>query len=142
ELGVNPKTEIKDLLEMMKSRTERMQILIDCILHYSRMANTVCDKENVSVKELITNIIDLVGPPDNIKFEIQDNLPQLKTEKIKLHEVFQNLISNAIKYNNKTNGVIKISCLPYPKHYEFNVQDNGCGIKPEHFEKIFGIFQT
>ncbi len=142
ELGGNPKPEVQDLLNMMKSRTGRMQSLIDGILHYSRMANTVSQKENVSVNELIVNIIDLIDPPPHIKFEIQDNLPDLFTERVKLHEVFQNLISNSIKYNNKEQGVIKIRFHSYPQYYEFIVEDNGCGIKPEHFEKIFGIFQT
>ncbi len=142
ELGENPKPEVLDLLNMMKSRTGRMQSLIDGILHYSRMANTVGHKENVSVNELIINIIDLINPPPNIKFEIQDNLPELFTERVKLHEVFQNLISNSIKYNNKAEGVIKIKFHSYPQYYDFIVEDNGCGIKPEHFEKIFGIFQT
>lgn len=142
ELGPQPKQEVMDLLLMMKSRTFRMQSLIDGILHYSRMANSICEKEEVSCNELITSVIDLLEPPKNIKFDIQDNLPVLVTEKIKLHEVFQNLISNAIKYNNKESGIIKVKYFSYPGHYEFSVSDNGCGIKQEHFEKVFGIFQT
>ena len=142
ELGPSPKVEILDLLNMMKSRTGRMQGLIDGILHYSRMANAVCEKETVFVNDLIMNIIDLISPPSNVKFEIQDNLPEMFTEKIKLHEVFQNLISNSIKYNNKDEAIVKIGFHSYPRYNEFIVSDNGCGIKPEHFEKIFGIFQT
>jgi signal transduction histidine kinase len=142
EMGAQPRKEISDLLTMMKGRTSRMQSLIDGILHYSRMANTANERETVCVKELIDNIIDLLCPPSNIKFEIQDDLPCLSAEKIKLHEVFQNLISNSIKYNDKEQGVIKIGYHEYPDHYEFRVQDNGCGIKPEYYEKIFGIFQT
>ncbi len=142
ELGKQPRQEVVDLITMIKSRTGRMQSLIDGILHYSRMANTVGDKEWVSVNELINNIIDLLNPSSNIKFEIQDKLPLIFTEKVKLHEVFQNLISNAIKYNNKENCEIKIRCLTFPHFFEFHVEDNGCGIKKEHQEKIFGIFQT
>ena len=142
ELGENPKVEVLDLLNMMKSRTGRMQSLIDGILHYSRMANDVCEKETVSVNELIINIIDLLCPPANIKFDIQDNLPELLAERIKLHEVFQNLISNSIKYNNKEQGLIQIRFHSFPEYYEFKVRDNSCGIRPEHFDKIFGIFQT
>ena len=59
-----------------------------------------------------------------------------------MHEVFQNLISNSIKYNNKDKGRINIRFHSYPSHYDFIVQDNSCGIKFEHYEKIFGIFQT
>jgi len=142
ELGKQSKPEVVDLMTMIKSRTGRMQSLIDGILHYSRMANTIGDKEWVSVNELINNIIDLLNPESNIKFDIQDNLPQLLTERVKLHEVFQNLISNAIKYNNKVECVIKIKCHSFPTFFQFTVQDNGCGIKKEHHEKIFGIFQT
>ena len=127
---------------MMKSRTARMQNLIDGILHYSRMANAKTEKENINVQELIHNIIDLICPPANIRIEMPDNLPVIHSEKIKLHEVFQNLLSNAIKYNNKEKGAIKITFEEKKDCYEFSVIDNGPGIKPEHQEKIFGIFQT
>ena len=127
---------------MMKSRTHRMQGLIDGILHYSKMANSFCAKENVDVKELIINAIDLISPPSNIKFDIDDNLPKMYTEKIKLHEVFQNLIGNSIKYMDKENGFVKVGFHDYPDRFEFFVQDNGCGIKAEHFNIVFRIFQT
>ncbi|HNS12411.1 MAG TPA: response regulator [Bacteroidia bacterium] len=142
EIGANPKPEVQELLNMMKSRTGRMQQLIDGILHYSRLANTKGEPENVCVKDLITNIIDLVAPPDSISFEIADNLPSLNCEKIKLHEVFQNLISNAIKYMDKPEGRIVIGFQEQEDHYEFWVKDNGMGIKQDHLEKIFGLFQT
>lgn len=142
EIGDNPKPEIADLLMMMKSRTGRMQQMIDGILHYSRLANTKGNKEVVDVKDLINNIIDLVSPPDSISFHISDKLPKIICEKIKLHEVFQNLISNAIKYNDKAEGKIEICCIEKEDEFEFMVKDNGVGIRPEHQEKIFGLFQT
>lgn len=142
EIGENPKPEILDLLTMMKSRTQRMQQLIDGILHYSRLANTKGQNELVDVKDLINNIIDLVSPPDSISFNIPDNLPKINCEKIKLHEVFQNLISNAIKYMDKPEGKIIISFIDNEDEFQFLVKDNGMGIKPEHLDKIFGLFQT
>jgi two-component system sensor histidine kinase/response regulator len=142
ELADKKTDSLKELLDMMRSRSGRMQALIDGILHYSRMANSTTTKEKFSVKELIVSIIDLLNPPSHIKFDIADSLPTLTAEKIKLHEVFQNLISNAIKYNDKTEGHINISFLEYPEHFEFSVRDNGCGIRQEHFHIVFGIFQT
>ena len=56
ELAPNPKQEVVDLLTMMKSRTARMQQLIDGILHYSRMGNSTAEREQVNLKDLI-NII-------------------------------------------------------------------------------------
>ncbi len=142
ELGADPKPEVIDILKMIKSRTARMQNLIDGILHYSRLGNTKTETEDVNTKELLINIIDLICPPENIRIEFPDNMPTIKAEKIKLHEVFQNLISNGIKYNDKEAGVVKITFFEDGNHYEFSVTDNGMGIKLEHQEKIFGIFQT
>ncbi len=142
ELGQDQKKEVSELLVLIKRRTAWMQALIDGILHYSRLANTVGEKEEVPLNDLIDNIIEMISPPSNFRFEIADNMPVLYAERIKIHEVFQNIISNAIKYSDKKEGVIKVSHLVFPDHYEFIIQDNGCGIKPEHFERIFGIFQT
>ena len=142
EIGANTSVELKDLLDMMRGRLDRMQGLIDGILHYSRLGNMIGDKEKIDTKELIINIIDLLDPPDHIRIEIPDNLPTLHAEKIKLHEVFQNLINNGIKYNNKESGFVSISFKDYPDYYEFSVRDNGIGIKKEHFQKIFLIFHT
>lgn len=142
ELGTNASAELKELLYMMKNRLDRMQGLIDGVLHYSRLGNMVGDKENISVKSLIMNILELLDPPNHIRIELPDHLPTLHAEKIKLHEVFQNLINNGIKYNNKDNGFVKISYKDYPDHYVFSVSDNGIGIKKEHFQNIFQIFHT
>jgi signal transduction histidine kinase len=56
--------------------------------------------------------------------------------------VFSNLIDNALKYNDKTNGLVKVYHKEYPGHWEFFVSDNGPGISKNYHEKIFMIFQT
>lgn len=142
ELGPEPKPEVLDLLNLIKSRTSRMQNLIDGILHYSRMSKNKTQEEKVDVKELINNIIDLIAHDTNVTFEIPDKLPVLFTEKIKLHEVLQNLISNGIKYNKNESPKVTISCEEKETEFVFGVKDNGIGLKPEHFDKIFAIFQT
>jgi signal transduction histidine kinase len=59
-----------------------------------------------------------------------------------LLQVFSNLISNAIKYNDKPAGIIHLRSLEYDRNYEFSVEDNGPGIPGEYYEKIFALFQT
>lgn len=142
EIGENITAGALDLINMMKNRTGRLQGLVDGILHYSKMANIADTKEKFSVKDLVNSIIDLLSPPNNFRFEVSDNLPIVNSEKIKLHEVFQNLISNSIKYNSEQDAIIRIDYQEYPDYYDFSVSDNGIGIKEEHLEKIFGIFQT
>jgi len=142
ELGKDVKPEVKELLDLLQSRTDRMQVMIEAILHYSRLSHNKGAKEEVNVNQLLHGIIDLLSPPAHIRIEVQSNLPVLQAEKIKVHEVFQNLLSNAIKYNDKPEGVIKITCLERPDEYEFGVSDNGIGINPEFHQKVFGIFKT
>ena len=81
-------------------------------------------------------------PPANIKITVASDMPVFKTIKIKILEVFQNLISNAIKYNNKKDGLIEIGCVDKADFYEFYVKDNGQGILPEHRHKVFELFNT
>ena len=69
-------------------------------------------------------------------------MPTIITERLKLEQVFTNLISNAVKYSDERTGRIKISCKETARYYEFCIQDNGIGIAPEYHAKIFEIFQT
>ena len=70
-------------------------------------------------------------------------MPVLNTRKIKIIQVFQNLISNAIKYNDKENGVIDIGYNDNGgDYYEFYVKDNGQGIAKEYKDKIFTLSRT
>lgn len=142
DLGANPNPAIADTLNMMKSRCSRMQNLIDAILHYSRMGNTNGTPEPVDINELLKGIMELLIVPSHIKVTIQPDMPVVMAERVKLHEIFQNLISNGIKYNNKEQGTVDVSFKDLGDRYEFAITDNGAGIKEEHHEKIFGIFQT
>jgi light-regulated signal transduction histidine kinase (bacteriophytochrome) len=69
-------------------------------------------------------------------------MPSIVTQRIMMYQVFSNLISNAIKYNNKPRGIIAIDCLEDEADYIFSVKDNGPGIDKDFHEKIFVIFQT
>jgi signal transduction histidine kinase len=79
--------------------------------------------------------------PKSFKVRISD-LPSIYTERLKLEQVFTNLISNSVKYTPGETGELAIDSRELPNHYEFSVKDNGGGIEPEYHEKIFEIFQT
>jgi light-regulated signal transduction histidine kinase (bacteriophytochrome) len=142
EIGTDAKPEVKELLSLLQSRTDRMQTMIEAILHYSRLANNQGTKESVDLNNLVPSVIDLLAIPEHFRIEQPATLPTITGEKIKIHEVFQNLLSNAIKYNDKEKGIIRIQCFERDNEFEFSISDNGVGIKPEFFEKIFGVFQT
>ena len=139
--GIIPE-ESQHHLTLMQSRVERMDGLIQGLLEYSRVGRIRHSIITIDVKNLLLEIIDSLSPPSNIKIAIAPELPTLQTDTISLRQVFANLISNAIKYNDKQFGKIEISAQKRSDCYEFAVTDNGPGIEPEHHERIFKIFQT
>lgn len=136
---VSPK--IAEYLGIIKGRVARAQNLIDGILSYARIDKELMERENVDLTNLVQEVLQGLPPDPKLNIEI-GNLPSIFTERIPLLQIFSNLINNAIKYNDKSRGVIKVYYKDHPSHYEFFVQDNGPGIAENYHKKIFVIFQT
>lgn len=127
---------------LIRNRVNRMEALINAILQYSRIGR-VQTIENVKTRDLVEEIIEDLEPLPNFSFYIKGEMPILETEKILLTQVFTNLISNAMKYNNREKGLIEIGLRETKNSfYEFFVKDDGIGIDKRYHEKIFVIFQT
>jgi len=142
ELASHPNEKIGELLDLMKSRASRLQNLITAVLEYSRLSSAKGAKENVNINELLDNVVDLISPPENFRVVKEGSFPTIFTERIKLQQVLQNLISNGIKYNDKPHGMVEISVNENGKFVKFYIKDNGIGINKEYHDKIFGVFQT
>lgn len=131
--------ELRRYLQIIPQKTKRMEALINGLLDYARL-NIKAVPEKINTNALVREITDSIVTR-NISLDIED-LPDLYTERIKLEQVFANLISNAVKYTPQEGGKIKISCRIFSDFYEFSIRDNGIGIAPEYHQKIFEIFQT
>lgn len=140
DLGNELSAQMKKYLNIIPGRIKRMDDLIDALLHYARISREQAVKEFVDVNMLLKDIIESIVPLD---FSVQvETMPSFKTEKIRLEQVFSNLISNSVKYSADNPGQITISCKELKNFYEFTVADNGIGIDSKYHEKIFVIFQT
>jgi PAS domain S-box-containing protein len=130
------------LLQLLHGRTQRMEKLIEGILQYSRLGQIREEQVSVNLHQLALNVIELLDPPPHIQITIDTTLPTIMGEKTRLAQLFQNLISNAIKFMNKPHGKIQINCTPQANFWQFSIADNGPGIEAKYFDKIFQIFQT
>jgi PAS domain S-box-containing protein len=128
--------------DMLVGRTNRMSELIDGILRYSELGRIINEKEHVNLNEILQEVIATVAPPENIEITIEDKLPVIVCEKERIYEVFQNLLSNAMKYMDKPQSRIKVGCVQENAFWKFSVADNGPGIEEKYFDRIFKIFQT
>ncbi len=135
-------SEGKEYLRLLAGRVRRMDQLIEGILEYSRVGRVRETRVSVDLDEMIHEILDLLSPPPHIRVEIEGPLPVLTAEPTRMRQLFQNLISNAIKYMDKPEGLIRISGHAANGELHFSVSDNGPGVEPRHHEKIFQLFQT
>lgn len=130
-------------MDLLRGRVHRMEALIDGLLQYSRAGRLKPTTELVDVKKLINEIVDSISPPEEFTIHIGE-MPTLKTDRLGLQQVFSNLIGNAIKHHDRSNGQVWIDCttLEASNSYEFTVRDDGPGIDPQFHDKVFTIFQT
>ncbi|WP_299838678.1 PAS domain-containing sensor histidine kinase [uncultured Tenacibaculum sp.] len=129
-------------VDMIQEVVEKMERLINDILNYSSINNDGEPTEEVDTYKVMEGISKLIYVPKHIKIEIDKNLPKIKADKVRIQQLFQNLMSNAVNYIDKEEGLITIGVKEKKKSYIFSVQDNGIGIKPEYHAKIFEVFQS
>ncbi len=129
-------------LNLIASRVKRLSGLIDGILAYSRSGRSLDERCPVDLAALVPNTIDLLAPPPHIDVRIETPLPTLLIEPVKIQQVFQNLLSNAIDFIEKPSGRVTVRCARAGAAWRFSVSDNGPGIEARHFQRIFQLFQT
>ncbi|XQQ07296.1 MAG: ATP-binding protein [Leptolyngbya sp. IPPAS B-1204] len=157
-------------LQTLVKLTQRMENLINSLLHFSRLGRAELIRQTVNLDELVHQVIAtlmIARPQTEVEFRIPHPLPSIQCDRAQVNELFTNLISNAIKYNDKPEKWVEIGCLEAhpsapgfsspsssfgeaheppssPSHlspYIFYVRDNGIGIAPEHLDQIFQIFR-
>ncbi|MEM6801412.1 MAG: PAS domain-containing sensor histidine kinase, partial [Bacteroidota bacterium] len=134
--------EGNQLLGLMKSRVLRMQELINGILEYARVGKEKGEDKLVELRPAIHEIVELLAPPAHINIRICEHLPNILINEVGIRQVFQNLISNSIKYMDKDQGKIEVGCRKEKGRIVFWVKDNGKGIARKDFKKVFDMFET
>ncbi|MBH8562588.1 GAF domain-containing protein [Nostoc sp. CENA67] len=125
--------------------TQRMEDLIDSLLHFSRLGRVDLSMQHTDLNIVVERSLDLLSPRiEEMKVEIRipRPLPTVYCDRVQISEVFNNLIANAIKYNDKAEKWIEIGYIDHPPApITFYVRDNGIGIREKHLEVIFRIFK-
>ncbi len=137
--------KFKQDLEYIKKACDSMESLLKELLEFSRIGRKKEKFENISIDEVIKEVIFLLSGVINerkVKIEIKGSLPEVYGDRNRIKQVFQNLIENAIKYmGDQKNPKIEIGSLIKNNKEVIYVKDNGIGIPPEHHERIFHLFE-
>lgn len=134
-----------DKLRAMTRLTQRMEDLLDSLLSYSRISRTELRRQNHDLNQVVADALDSLSvlvAESGTEIRIPRPLPVASVDATAVSEIFSNLISNALKYNNKPAKWLEIGFLDQDEDpVVFFVRDNGIGIDAEHFESIFKIFR-
>ncbi|MFK7833633.1 MAG: PAS domain S-box protein [Winogradskyella sp.] len=126
----------------IETTLEKMEQLITDVLNYSSVGSDNNETSDVDTDTLVSDLISILYVPEHIEVKVLNQLPIIKGDRTKLQQVFQNLISNAIKFTYSDKGLVEIDVISKLDHYEFSVKDNGIGIEKKFHDKIFKIFHS
>lgn len=125
---------------LLEKTLEKMEHLISDILEYSSIAPESLSMQQVDLNLIVEDLKKILYTPNHISINILNKLPIIEGDKTKFQQLFQNLISNAVKFNDKETGIIEIDVIDKKSFYQFSVKDNGVGIEKKYHKKIFKIF--
>jgi PAS domain S-box-containing protein len=144
DYGTQLPEEGRRYLQIIRDGTQKMGMLIDDLLTFSRLSRAPMNKQKVNTGELVRTVLDdlrLQQEGRQIDLRIGD-LPMCAGDPALLKQVWINLISNAFKYTRLCQpSVIRIGCTREQEQNVYFVRDNGAGFDMRFADKLFGVFQ-
>jgi PAS domain S-box-containing protein len=144
----------RSMLETLPRLTQRLETLIDSLLHFSRVGRSDLAVAETDLDKIVGEVLDTLHislQENGIEMRIPRPLPIVLCDSVRVAEVFRNLITNAMKYNDKDAKWIEIGYMDAaesnrademsPGVIVFYVRDNGIGIPEKHIESVFRIFK-
>jgi len=131
----------KKQVKLLVARAQRISTMVDGILRFCQITPAVAKERMVDLNTVLTEVIRQINPPENFEIIVENHLPCVICQKKYMVQVFQSLLENAIKYIDRPDGRIKVSCVGQDSLWKFTVADNGPGIEQRYFKKIFQMFQ-
>ena len=139
----NLDSDADDFIEYIVEGANRMKQLIDDLLEYSRVTSQTKEFDNVDLEKVLDNVLRNLSV-SIIEYDVRishDTLPTVFVDQNQMLQVFQNLITNAIKFHGQNPPKINISVQKGEKEWIFSVSDNGIGIDSKHQNQIFEVFK-
>jgi PAS domain S-box-containing protein len=139
--SLDEKAEI--YMQFIADGTTRMKGLINDLLSFSRITSSPREFESVALDDLIKQVINDLAPAIKESAAVVSCtlLPQVTADSVQMGQLFQNLIGNALKYRGSETPRVSIKAEKQSGQWCFSVADNGIGIAPEFYDRIFVIFQ-
>ena len=129
-------------LQLMQDKIELMDNLISGILEYSTANSSNLVNSDIDLNCVVSDITDSIYIPEHVTVAVPVKLPTVLADKTKIHQLFQNIIGNAVVHIEKEKGLVEVLCSENENYWQFTIKDNGVGIPEKYHTKIFEIFQS
>ncbi|MFC1601110.1 PAS domain S-box protein [Candidatus Sumerlaeota bacterium] len=130
-----------DYLQRLQDSVTLMSQLIDDLLHLSHISAMKPEPALIETDAIIEKVLSILKPSANVEVRYSRELPAITCTPAKIEQVFLNLISNGIKYNDREKIEIEIGHILRDNEFLFYVKDNGIGIDKQYQYRIFQLFQ-
>lgn len=144
DLKHNHQENIADDIQRIKSATDKMTDLLNDLLTLSRVGRKINPPVKMSMYSIVSEALELLSGPlteNDVKVEVDNELPEVYVDKQRMVEVWLNLIENAVKFSHKhEKPQIKIDFIKEDTKFIFNIRDNGIGIDKKYHSTVFGLF--
>jgi signal transduction histidine kinase len=128
----------RSLVGLTISASKRLLTLVDEMLNYSNEpALLLSDQRCLQLNKLLKNVVELIDVPHNVKVNFPKVEHTLTCSSVALEQIFLNLLTNAVRYNDKQEGLVTIQFREEGNYYKFKITDNGMGIAENNLQKIF-----
>ncbi len=143
DIGDSLNDLVKEDIKFITEATGRMNILIQDLLQLSRAGRVEFEKNKIDLNELLSIIIkDIEFKIKETRASIQyNNLPVIFGDSVQMSRVFQNLLTNSLKFKSDKDPVIEIKSIEHEDFYDIYIIDNGIGIENHYFDQIFSAFK-
>ena len=142
-LGEGLDREARTSVRFAREGATRMRAVVDGLVEFARARQIRRVTTEIDVDALVRGVVEELSPAiEQTRGQIEiEPMPHLQGDRLQLHRVFQNLLSNALKFHGENPPSVRVSAERQGDEWIFCVADQGIGFEPEYGEKIFGIFQ-
>jgi PAS domain S-box-containing protein len=132
------------MVQKIRDQARRMESLINELLHIAKLGRTHVEVREVDLSDLVAQVLaslEFSTREAGVDVRVPRPLPRVRCDRVRVGELFRNLITNGIKYNERPVKWLEIGYDDSGVELSFYVRDNGIGIRPEHHDKAFQLFQ-
>lgn len=127
------------LVDLNIASTKNLIELVNEMLAYSKSPSLlIAKKQDLDLQTVLIKVVSLLTVPDNVTINLPEGSHLIRLSGIAFEQIMLNLLTNAIRYNDKEQGIINIRFKEDQDFYHFEIEDNGMGIAKQYHEKIFG----